>query len=248
MDAIFKKNYDIRYHEADFRGRALPLTLINDLQDAAGEHAAALGFSVLALKKKNMTWLLSRYHVKVLRYPAFGETMTVSTWPSGRQGIFALRDFEAVDGRGRPVLAATSSWILWNLASRQPARLEENLPDRFTVERRALADDFAPLPPCDTPGRVMTFRVWMQDIDFNNHANHASYILWALETPPEDVLRSWVPVDIEVAYRAEAFYGDEVASRLQAVAGVPEATFIHSLVHASKGTELARLRTVWRKA
>jgi len=247
MDKIYRKTYPVHYYEVDFRGLALPQTILNTLQDAAGDHAAALGFSVLSLLKKRMTWLLSRYRVQVLRFPRVGDSVRLETWPSGKKGVFALRDFEARDPSGGVFFRATSSWLLWNIPDRQPARLEENLPDETTVDRRAIDDPFPPLPAVERVDREAEFRVWMQDIDFNNHVNHASYILWALETPPEDVLRSSVPTEIEVAYKAEAFYGDEIVSRLERDDPAGGTVFRHGLFHKSKGTELARLRTSWTR-
>jgi len=245
MDKIYTKKYHVYTYEVDHRGRALPLSLLNYLQDTAGDHAAILGFSILDLLKKRITWILSRYHIRIFRYPALAEDLAVSTWPSGKQGPFALRDFEITDSQGGLLAAATSSWILWNLPTKQPARLEENLPDDATVDRRALPDDFPVLPPIETADRELTFRVALQDIDFNNHVNHAVYIQWALETPPEAILRTARPVDIEVAYKSEAFYGDEVVSKARTSRGGPGPAFLHGIFHKDKGTELARLRTAW---
>jgi medium-chain acyl-[acyl-carrier-protein] hydrolase len=245
MEKSYSQSYFVHTYEVDFRACALPLTLLNYLQDSAGDHAAQLGFSVLELLKRDLTWLLSRYHVRVVRYPSFGETVTVTTWPSGRQGIFALRDFEIADAGANVIAAATSSWILWNLKTRQPARLEDNLPDRFTLEKRSVADDFPPLPACSAGGRELLFRVEMQDIDFNNHVNHPVYIQWALETLPEDFLRTHAPREIEVAYKGEALYGDEVVSRAQRLDEAAGPVFLHGIFHAAKGTELTRLRTTW---
>jgi len=245
MDKTYRKTYHIYTYEVDHRGKALPLSLLNYLQDAAGDHAAFLGFSIHDLLKKGMTWILSRYHVRFFRYPGLGENLSVATWPSGKQGPFALRDFEMADAGGGLVAAATSSWILWNVRTKQPARLEDNLPDGATVDRRALPDAFPSLPAVSTADREARFRVEMQDIDFNNHVNHAVYIRWALETPPEDVLRTARPNDIEAAYKGEAFYDDDVVSRAQTVEGGPGPAFLHDIRRAATGVELARLRTAW---
>ena len=245
MDKIFTKKFHLYTYEVDHRGKALPRSLLNYLQDAAGGHAAILGFSILDLLKKGLTWILSRYHIRIFRYPALGEEIGVSTWPSGKQGLFALRDFEITDDKGGLLAAATSSWILWNLHLKQPARLEENLPDGVTVDRRAVPDDFPALPPIETADRELSFRIEMQDIDFNNHVNHAVYVQWALETPPENILRTARPVDIEVAYKGEAFYGDEVVSKARTIGSGPGPVFLHGIFHKDKRTELARLRTAW---
>ena len=245
MDKIFTKPFHIYTYEVDHRAKALPGSLLNYLQDTAGDHAARLGFSILDLLQKRMTWLLSRYHIRIFRYPGLGDDISVWTWPSGRQGLFALRDFEIKDHHGEILAAATSSWILWNIPAKQPARLEENLPDRVTLDRRALPDDFPALPACEGAERELLFRVDMQDIDFNNHVNHAVYIQWALETPPEKILRSARPMDIEVAYKGEALYGDEVVAKTRKLGGGLGPAFCHGIFHRDKGTELARLRTVW---
>ena len=245
MDKTYTAKFLVHTYEVDFRARALPLTLLNFLQDTAGEHAARLGFSVLELLKRDLTWLLSRYHIRIRRYPSFGETVSITTWPSGKQGIFALRDFEIAGADGRTIGEATSSWVLWNPKFRQAARLEENLPDRATLDRRALPDDFRPLPVCPAGGRELPFRVEMQDIDFNNHVNHPVYIQWALETAPESVLRTLAPVEIEVAYKGEALYGEDVVSRIHPVDEGPSPIFLHGIRHREKGTELTRIRTTW---
>jgi len=242
---IYKKNYMVHYYDVDFRGLALPISLLNYLQDAAGEHAARLGFSVPELLKKELTWLLSRYHMKVFAYPKAGDEVEIATWPSGKQGVFALRDFEMKDPQGATIGAATSSWVLWNVSQKRPARLEEHLPERLVFPRRMIPDSFETLPATPSPDLELGFRVNMQDIDFNNHVNYAVYIQWALETLPEDILRSYVLSGIEVSYRAETFYRDEVVSRSQRETSRADAVFLHGIFNKANGTELARLRSTW---
>ena len=92
MENIYEASYKIRSYEIDPKGKAQLYTLLNYFQDAAGEHAAELGVSITDLFAKRMTWVLSRYHIKILRYPLWGEAVKVVTWPSGSRGLFALRD------------------------------------------------------------------------------------------------------------------------------------------------------------
>jgi medium-chain acyl-[acyl-carrier-protein] hydrolase len=252
-DLIYRKPFSIHTYESDFEGRARLVSLLNFLQDAAGEHATLLGWSVLDLFKKNMTWVLSRYHVRVLRYPAWGERLEVLTWPSGRHGFFALRDFDVSDGGGKTVLVGTTSWMVIHTGRKQPVKLDELFTSNVFLEKRALRDDFAPLPPVGEAEREVPFRVEMGHLDLNKHVNNAVYIQWALEALPEDVLSRRRPVEVEVSYRAEAFYGDTVVSRvLSAPRPAPTEgdrgagpVFLHQIVNPSTGAELARLRTRW---
>jgi medium-chain acyl-[acyl-carrier-protein] hydrolase len=242
---VFKKNYVVHNYELDFRGLALPLSLLNYFQDASGDHATLLGFSVPDLLKRNMTWLLSRYHLKIFAYPRAGETVEVATWPSGRQGLFALRDSEMKNGQGVTVAAATSSWVLWNVSHKRPARPDEHLPEHLVFPRRTIPDSFETLPAPSSPGLELGFRVEMQDIDFNNHVNYLGYMGWALETLPENVLRTHVLSGIEASYRAETFYGDEVVSRSQREDSGGPVVYLHGIFNKANGTELARLRSIW---
>ena len=253
-DLTYRKEFSVHTYESDFQGLARPVSLLNFLQDAAGDHAALLGWSVTDLWKKNMTWVLSRTHVLVHRYPAWGERVEVLTWPSGRHGYFALRDFEVAAADGGSVLSGTTSWMVLDLGRKQPLKVDDILPTSFLLDRRALADPFAPLPVLDRADREVPFRVEMGHLDLNKHVNNAVYVQWALEVAPEDVLSRRRPVDLEVSYRAEAFYGETVLSRVRAVpadgggqAGDdPGPVLLHQIVNASSGAELARLRTKWK--
>lgn len=244
-DKIYTKKYQVHYYELNFLGKAHLLALLNYLQDAAGEHATMKGLYGPELVKKNLTWLLSRYHIKVLRYPALGETIEVLTWPSAKQEIFTLRDFEIKDSKGNCLLVATTSWILLNLEKKQPARLDDVLPESFILARRALEDDFPSLVQLEKSEKELVFPVLIRDLDINRHVNNTVYIQWALETVPEDILNSKQPIEIEVSFRAEAFYGDCVVSRIQRLKGEKNATFLHQIINQKNGAELSRLKTIW---
>ena len=245
MEKSYKKGYSLHAYEVDFEGKAHPSALLNFLQDAAGDHAGRLGFSITELLKNHQTWLLSRYHIKIFHYPSFGEVVTVSTWPSDAQGIFALRDFEMVDEKGDLVLAATSSWILLDLLKKLPLRVDKALADRSLFDRRALEDSFQPLPQIGRVLQERSFRVLTRDLDFNRHVNNVIYIQWALEAVPDEIGAAKRPLEVEVSYRAEAFSGDQIISRVEGLGGDPAPTFIHQILNRATGVELARLRTVW---
>jgi medium-chain acyl-[acyl-carrier-protein] hydrolase len=246
MDLIFRKTYSVHTYETDPGGLTRTTTLLNFLQDAAGEHAGRLGLSVIDLFKRRMTWVLSRYHVRIHRYPATGEALEVTTWPSGKQGYFATRDFEVADAMGGAVLAATSSWMIIDLDRRQRIKVDDIVEIPYAVDKRALDDPFASLPVLTARESETGFRVEKAHLDWNRHVNNAVYVQWALEGVPQDVLFGRKPVDLEISYRAEALYGDAVVSAVQRVAAdAAGPQFLHQIFNAASGVELARLRTRW---
>lgn len=245
MDVKWVATFGIHTYEVDFEGRAHPASLLNFLQDAAGRHALAHGFSVPDLVRKGLTWVLSRYHARIFRYPMLGETVEVQTWPSGRQGVFALRDFMMTDADGGAVLTATSSWMILDLKSKKPVRMAGLIPAEAVLEERALPDDFRSLPEiAETPDPVR-FPVRRQDLDFNRHVNNVVYVQWGLEAVPREVLMSCRPSGIEISYKAEAFLGDAILTGAREEPADGERVFLHRIARESDGAEIARLRTVW---
>jgi medium-chain acyl-[acyl-carrier-protein] hydrolase len=245
VDKIFVGTYRVHTYECDYAGRVHSAALLNYLQDTAGGHAARQGYSVHDLFRSGKTWVLSRLHVRISRYPSLGDEVKVTTWPSGSRGLFALRDYEASDSAG-PVLVGTSSWMIIEVATRRPVPVADLLPADYGLERRALADDFPSIPPLGAAARETGFRANLRDIDWNRHVNNAVYVSWGLEAAPPDVLETKRPADVEISYRAEAFYGDEILSRVgpDDRAGA-ESAFLHQIVRPADGVELARLRTRW---
>lgn len=246
LPQIFEKTFTIHTFDLDFNGITKPMVLLNFLQEGASRHAALLGYSVSDLRKKELTWVLSRYHVHIYRYPKFDEKLMLRTWPSGVNGIFALRDFELLDSNQNFISRATSSWIMLNLKSKRPIELNSFLPKFPTHGKRALLDDFSRLPQLDKADLELPFRVRMGDLDLNRHVNHTIYIQWALETIPQEVLKTRRPLDIEVGFRREAFYGNRIISRTQIIEDTSNLIFLHQLIDEKKGTELTRLRTSWK--
>jgi len=171
----------------------------------------------------------------------------MTTWPSARKGLFALREFELADQAGNEVAAATTSWMLLDVLKKKPVPMVENLGDFVQDPRRAIADDFLPLPELSQVDLELPFRVRMADLDWNRHVNHVVYIEWAVEAVPPEVITSCVPIEIEIDYRGEVLYGETVLSRSQLLMEGEETSFGHQIVRRDDLKELARARTLWRK-
>jgi medium-chain acyl-[acyl-carrier-protein] hydrolase len=244
MSNIHEIAYTVRPHETDYGTMMQPKSLLDYLQDAAYEHSIKLGFSVFDLFPKGLTWVLSRYHVKVDRFPGSGEQVRIHTWYPGPQKPFYLREWEILDRKGTVIVRATSSWLVVNIRSGKPVDGDEVLKELNVTDKRALEDDFIPLPGTgrtDVSGR---FCVRLSDTDINRHVNHVHHILWALETVPPDIMSKYVPLEIEASYKGEIRLGQEITVHTEIIG---EGFFNHRLVRESDRVEVARLRTRWGK-
>lgn len=247
MNAIYEKPFHVRAYEIDTRGHMQPLALLNYLQDTAGDHADKLGVSIRYIAERKLTWVISHYHLRILSYPRYGALLTVRTWPSFREGKETCRDFQVVDEKKQVIACASTSWRLLRTDNLRPVPVEENLPPYPIHPERVLKTDFPRIPELEKIDRELPFRVRMGDMDINQHVNNAHYTAWALETAPESVLRTCLPAEIEVYFRAAAVYGDRVLSRMQCLTG-DNRTFLHQLVKDTDQLELTRLRTRWAAA
>ena len=245
MTKIYQHEFRVRSNEVGFNGIAKTSSILNYFQELASTHAQLLGFSVEQLFKKGLTWVLSRNHVKIIRAPQFGEKIIGQTWPSGRKGRFALRDYEMFDQAGSLIVRGTSSWMMIDLKTKKPIRVADLLKDTFIVEKRALDDDFAVLPELTQPDFENSFSVRISDLDINRHVNNVIYIEWALDTLPRELIFSTYPVEIEISYRSAAHWGDKIVSKAQELDNQNK-IFIHQLIRKDDNKELALLRTSWK--
>lgn len=221
-------------------GGSLRLPSLGDyLQEAAGNHAVALGYGSDELLLRGQTWILSRLRLDVRALPVWRQEVVVETWPTGVRRLWALREFRMTGVAGDILALATSGWLILKVASKRPIRPPAEVLDFATrTPPRALDDPFEELagPSTEAPaGR--SFRVGRYDLDLNGHANNVSILRWLVESLP---VPPAPPLTLEIEYRGECFEGDVLVARLDEE---PTGVTRHALVRAADGREVARAVT-----
>jgi len=244
---VCREDYRIRSYEVDCRNRLSILSIFNFMQEAASKHAAALGVSIQQLLAENHTWLLSRLKIKLAACPGWNDRIQISTWPSGTQQLFALRDFELKGEDNQPIAAAISAWLVIDLQRRLPVRIAPFVERLKPIEGgHILSARLDKLPALNNPTHERRFVVRYSDLDINQHVNNVSFVEWVLESVPAATLNSSVPVEFEINFLAEAFYEDHVRATCHPQ-NPEQSEFYHSLTRRQDGRELARARTVWQE-
>jgi medium-chain acyl-[acyl-carrier-protein] hydrolase len=244
---VWRETYQIRSYEVDCRNRLSILSMFSFMQEAAAKHAAVLGVSIHQLLSENFTWLLARLKIKIARYPGWNDRIQVSTWPSGTQQLFALRDFEIKDDHSRIIAAAVSAWLVIDLQKRRPVRISPFVERLKPVEgKHILPDRLDKLAALGRHDHKRNFVARYSDLDINQHVNNVSFVEWVVESVPPAVLNYSLPVEIEINFLAEAFYDDQIQAVCHPLD--PNNTeFLHGLIRRRDGRELARARTKWRQ-
>jgi len=243
---IWHQNFTIRSYEVDCHSRLSIVSVFNFMQEAASQHAHALGVSIQQLLSENYTWLLSRLKIKMNAYPVWNDQLTVDTWPSGVQRLFALRDFELKDQRDHTIGAALSAWLVVDTVRKRPVRVSSFVDRLKPVEGdHILQDQLEKLPAMQTHSHERIFRVRNRDLDINQHVNNASYVEWMLEGMPAAVQNEQRLAELEINFLAESFLQDRIVARC-CPQDSRKREFQHCLIRESDGQALVRARTVWR--
>jgi medium-chain acyl-[acyl-carrier-protein] hydrolase len=247
MSEVWQEQFKVRAYEVGMDAALTMQSVCNYLQEIAGNHAYQLGVAVDHLLKQHITWVLSRLHVQMVRYPSWRETVAIKTWPAEVHSLFAIRDFELFDRQGHGIGKATSSWMLLDIKSRKPIPIPEAIQQMHrNSPGRVIGDQFDKLPVMQQAQYEKHFHVRLSDLDVNQHVNNVNYIEWGLETVPEAVYKRYCLSNMEITYRAESTMGDHVISQSECHEKQDQLIFIHQLTKEENNRELARLRTIWK--
>ena len=151
-------------------------SLCDLFNDVANVQTYALKIDVPTLNEQGLTWMLHKLHILINRMPEQGENVTLETWPSGIDRLFAIRDFRMVAGE-EVLLRATSEWMVIDVNRRRPVRL----PACVTETAAFCVDGIREIPfELDTKKMPTNFEnprrftATYDNIDFNKHAIEAS--------------------------------------------------------------------------
>ena len=206
MGRVLEREVTIRHHECGSDSCLKLKDLLDYLQDVAAEHADELGVGLSSIRERRELWVLSRLRLSLTRGIRCGERLRLTTYPSGVDTLFALRQYTLTSG-AEVVGRGTSGWLLLSSSTFRPLRPADCLPPELLSEE--LPSHFP------TPGKLRReaiegarreYVVRASDLDENNHLNNAQYgrfIGDALSLPGE--LR-----EVQVNYNHQALLGDVV--------------------------------------
>ena len=136
-------SWAVRTYECGPGGVATMASVCNWLQEAASLNAETLSFSKSNFEAagENISWVLTRLKVRILRFPKWEETVSILTFPRGGRRIVAYRDFVLTGADGAELGCATSEWMLIDLASRKVVAIPDGEYGPETgVRRRAVRE------------------------------------------------------------------------------------------------------------
>lgn len=245
---IFEEKFRVRYAETGVSGMIKPVSVFNYFQDIMSRHCGQMNVSAFDMFEQGLAWVVIKYDLHIHQYPIWNDRITARTWRYPYKNLYELRQFEIYDENEILLASANSEWITVNLKNKRPVRLSHSLPENMISGLQQPITNKVAAPSEITSGDAeKIFKIRMHDLDFNTHVNNSVYIIWALETVPEDVITQYRPSRISIQYMGESLYGDHIKSEIQHVKTNPKAVFLHRLSSENTKKEITRLKTVWRR-
>uniref|UniRef100_A0A4P8L9R7 Acyl-[acyl-carrier-protein] hydrolase n=1 Tax=Camellia fraterna TaxID=542725 RepID=A0A4P8L9R7_9ERIC len=262
---VFSQNFSIRSYEVGADRTASIETLMNHLQETALNHVKGAGLlgdgfgATPEMCKKNLIWVVTKMHVVVDRYPAWGDVVQVNSWvaASGKNGM--RRDWIVHDCKTGDILTRASSvWVMMNKETRRlskiPDEVRVEIGPYFVDSPPVLDEDSRKLPKLNesTADYICTgLTPKRSDLDVNLHVNNVKYVGWIVESAPPPILESHELSSLTLEYRRECGR-DSVLRSLTNVSGgggglvdsgYVECEHMHRL---EDGPEILKARTEWR--
>lgn len=236
-----QKAYEIKYYEQNLKNELKESSLLNFLQDIATVSAEELGFGPSFVFSNNFAWFVLKYHIELEKPIQNMDSVILKTQPRGAHRLYAYRDFEISTVEAEKIGKASSLWALIDMNAKRMMPMEKALPFMFKYEKRAEDPDFEKIPPVEKADYTKEFEVKFDDVDVNQHANNANYMIWALETLPYAFRKRMYAKTIDIRYRKETTMGTKIKSEVSVV----NETTIHRLSDTKDNEELCALMIKW---
>lgn len=206
---MYEMKTRVTYSQVDSDLKANMASIANYFQDCTLFHSESLGKGLNDVEQRKRAWFLSSWQIQVIRYPEFGEEITVRTWPHAFKGISGHRNFDILDADGNRIVQANSIWTFMDLQKMQPVKPSEEDLAGYDLE-----------PPLDmeyAPRKIKElseeYRIRMlaapipvrpSFLDSNHHVNNGRYVAEAMNFfPYQHVIR-----EMRVEYRKSALLND----------------------------------------
>ncbi len=246
---MYEMTFVPRISEIDTTGNVKITALMDYLQHVAYKHADQLGIGHRQIFHKNLTWLLLRYTVEIVRYPKLDEILKVSSWVAeSGSPKYTIRDFEVVDENNNIIFNATTSWLLFNYMKRKAVDFVDYWSNYNVLEKRALNYDFPGLPLPKKIDTRKSLKVRMQDLDINQHVNHIAHIHWIIEGMPEKVGEKYELERLEISYKEQGFHEEDIIVETEISKDKDNGTLkaIHQIIKGKKKKLVSKAVTQWK--
>ena len=209
--ALWSQDCTVRFEAVDRSDRLRLSAAFGLFQEAATSHAESIGVGRDDMARAGRGWVLSRMSVQVDRRPLYLEKITVRSWPRKWEKLFAVRDFDILDGDGKTAVRGRSCWLVIDTEKRRPLRPQAVMEILPLYEKM---DALPYIPASLAENANLQKRAQLKavygDIDYNGHVNNVSYIRWIENAVDSTDLENAGRFRLDINYNSEVLLGETV--------------------------------------
>lgn len=213
MQNFYKTDYTVKSTEIDSNYKMRIDYIVSLFETVTGTHSSLLGIDgPTLLEKSNAFWIITKFKLKINRFPIMDEELEVETWPTSVKGVRFNRDFLLTKGDEKLIMG-TSEWCTLDYDTKEirrtstvcypadmPHRTElSGAGDYIRVKETVAEDDYS-----------HTHKSAFVDIDTNKHTNNLAYLRMALNAFSPEEFEALNITEVQISFLSQTYFGDEI--------------------------------------
>lgn len=240
----YSKTLPVQFSETNFQLKLKLFALVNKMQETSSLHAEALGMGYETLEAHDLGWIISRYQITMSRYPSWEENITIETWPSGIERLFAMRRFRIYGEDQKQIGSIHCAYILIDTKTGRIQRISALPTPLPVIEEGDKADELQKLKMPDHLVGTYKRQVYYTDIDLNMHMNNACYVQWIEDCFLLNKYKDMEIREIQVNFISGAKIGEQVEIRVYQDEVGGETYYLQG-IEEDGGREVFQGKVVW---
>ena len=242
-DSLVNKKFEIAIYDLDMNFSSTLPVISNFFYDVGIEHGPVV-FKDTEIMNENVVFVVTKFRVRIDRYPSLRENVIVRSWISPIEHKHAIRNFLLMDESGNIFVKGICSITAFNLKERAGVDISGNTSKAKTLALEpALPHVFEKLSNVDSPDYEDKIDVRYFDCDLYQHVTSVKYSSWCIESLPVEFLKKHKLYELEIHYKRESSLGDKLI--VKTCAGSEKNTFLHSITSEDGSRDIARMKSIW---
>lgn len=204
------RTYELRYTDVDAYDNLKISALLSLLEESACRSSDELGFGYLALKEKDLGFIVANFHIELKRNIKLNEDITIHTWPLKPRLSAFLRDSEIYVGKEK-VGVVTSRWFMISTKtySIMPSTVFFSESDfvNYNIQRSVEFNSWKLLKSTNT-NIVYSRAIKLSDYDHYFHVNNTKYADYLFDVFSADFFKDKIIASIDIAYVKQSKEGE----------------------------------------
>lgn len=178
----------VKYSDVDKNGNLPLYGVLEYFQNCINLHSLEIGRDFESMMAKGKAWVLISWKIKLEKQIRAYDKVEIGTWSHGFDKMYGYRNYVIFDEQGNKLAYADTKWILIDLNTRMPQRVQPEDIEGFAMGKAIEMPEISRKLKlsADREGKEPV-KVLKTYIDTNGHMNNTAYFRLAEEYIPEEL-------------------------------------------------------------